>query len=167
MLITTLVPYTTPLSGKMSLTEIKQHYKLFFEACIWSRTLVPPPLIVSAGPKPEGRGVRRRSFVEVLEGGNAWLDVGDRGRDLTEYLLDRIIAPDTGRPYREEVQEITGPGHRELRNQIGTNTQEPALRRMLKYFEELRTRTDELESRLPPEGQSQWHYPSATGTNNR
>src|SRR5262245_17525212 len=83
LLVKTLEPLTTPLSVSLSLTEIKQHYKLFFEACIWSRTLVPRPLIVSAGvgKRFERDGLREMGTQDRLAGASAYLDVGRRGRD--------------------------------------------------------------------------------------
>jgi hypothetical protein len=133
MLIRHLGAYSTSLYGSESLPEIKQRYKLFFEACIWAQILYPPPPLARVPPI---------------------LDIGKRGADLTAYLLARIVNQDTGQPFGELVRGI--PPSVRRRPDEATN-EFFVLQSLLDYFKELRETTAQLELRLPPAGKTEWH----------
>ncbi|MGH9187401.1 MAG: hypothetical protein ACRD0U_16560 [Acidimicrobiales bacterium] len=133
-LIKDLDVYATGLYGSRSLGAIKQHFKLFFEACIWAGILNPRPRIIGSPPV---------------------LDVGKRGGDLTEYLLGRIVSPQTGAPFAESVRVI--PPHM-LPKRGEVTSERYVLDSLLDHFDDLRKATAEMEARLPPEGRTQWHY---------
>jgi hypothetical protein len=133
-LIKELEAYATALYGSESLADIKQHYKLFFEACIWAHTLNPPPPFTGVPPV---------------------LDIGKRGKDLTEYLLARIVNPETEAPFAELIEELP----RQLRRRSDEPTNQYfVLQSLLGYFRQLRTTIAEVEEALPAEGRTQWNY---------
>jgi hypothetical protein len=134
VLIKQLEAYTSSLYGGQPLTEIKQHYKIFFEACVWSRILYPPP---------------------TLEGVPPIFDLGDRGRDLTEYLLARLVNPEVGVPFGELIADL--PPHARRRSDETTN-QFFVLQSLLTYFRTLRDTADQLEARLPTTARTRWNY---------
>jgi hypothetical protein len=133
MLIRHLDAYSTSLYGSESLPEIKQRYKLFFEACIWAQTLYPPPPLAGVPPI---------------------FNIGKRGADLTAYLLARIVNQHTGQPFGELVRGIPPSARRrpdEVTNEFFV------LQSLLDYFRDLRDTTAELELKLPPAGKTEWH----------
>ena len=121
----------------ISLTKLKQKYKLFFEACIWAMSF--PKGLQIAGRPP------------VLDLG------GNRSRDFTEYLLSRILQPESGVPYRDLIQEI--PAKLQLQGQSDNRMQ--VLQLMIRYFAELRKGILEWDARLPPEVQTRWEHPDS------
>lgn len=136
-LIKTLEVYTTSLYDGQSLIQVKQHYKLFFEACVWARTLYPPPTFTGVPPV---------------------FDLGDRGRDLTEYLLARLVAPEAGVPFADLLGPL--PPHVRRRSDEETN-QYYVLQSLLTYLRTLRETADQLQRSLPDAGQSRWNYPAS------
>jgi hypothetical protein len=135
LLVKELEVYVLGLHGSQPLSDIKQHYKLFFEACIWSRILDPPPPLRGVPP--------------VFE-------VGDRGKELTEYLLARIVDPHQEVPFAELVREL--PPHARRRPDEPTNVFF-VLQSLLDHFRRLRETGAALEAELPSSAQTKWNYP--------